>query len=242
MSLSGMLAVVNIRVGDYISSKAFGVAFHWSTIWSTAVAGLVVIGLGLVIRARVTSGVPGKLQLTYETVLGGVQDQVASSIGPEGARVVPLAFTLFTFILVANWLEILPLGTQPEHLPAPTSDVNLTYAMGLLVVIWANVRGIRKIGRRAYVAKFFKPSWIMLPINVIEEVVKPFTLALRLFGNLFAGSLMIILISTLFPPYISWAPDIIWKLFDMFIGVIQAFIFALLTVLYFEAAASEGGH
>ena len=73
--------------------------------------------------------------------------------------------------------------------------------------------------------------------------MKPITLALRLFGNIFSGVIMVSLIA-LFPAYILWAPDIIWKLFDMFIGLIQAFIFALLTVLYFGsvAPAEEGAH
>jgi F-type H+-transporting ATPase subunit a len=78
----------------------------------------------------------------------------------------------------------------------------------------------------------------MFPINLIEELVRPVTLALRLFGNIFSGVIMVSLIA-LFPAYILWAPDIIWKLFDMFIGLIQAFIFALLTVLYFASVKPD---
>ena len=72
-------------------------------------------------------------------------------------------------------------------------------------------------------------------INIIEEIAKPVSLSLRLFGNLFAGSIMVALIS-LFPAYIMWAPNAIWKSFDLFVGLIQAFIFSLLTVLYFSQA------
>ena len=73
------------------------------------------------------------------------------------------------------------------------------------------------------------------PVNIIEEIAKPVSLSLRLFGNLFAGSIMVALIS-LFPAYIMWAPNAIWKSFDLFVGLIQAFIFSLLTVLYFSQA------
>ena len=85
----------------------------------------------------------------------------------------------------------------------------------------------------------------MAPLNFIEELIKPFTLALRLFGNIFASGIMIALLGLL-PYYALWAPTVVWKLFAMFIGVIQAFIFALLTILYFGMAAEGhgggGGH
>jgi F-type H+-transporting ATPase subunit a len=77
----------------------------------------------------------------------------------------------------------------------------------------------------------------MFPINLIEELVRPVTLALRLFGNIFSGVIMVSLIA-LFPAFLLWLPNLIWKLFDMFIGLIQAFIFALLTILYFASVRS----
>jgi len=78
----------------------------------------------------------------------------------------------------------------------------------------------------------------MLPINIIEEIVRPVTLALRLYGNIFSGVVMVSLIA-LFPAWLLWAPNAVWKLFDMFIGLIQAFIFALLTVLYFASVQPD---
>ena len=152
--------------------------------------------------------------------------------------VVPLAVTLFAFILIANWVEVIP--TQ-EHLPSPTSDINLTAALALLVVGWAHVTGFRKKGIRGYVKSFTgAPRWL-IPFRGIEEIAKPLSLALRLFGNLFAGGLMIALIG-LFPPFLLWLPTVIWKLFDMFIGGIQALIFSLLTIVYFSFAVNEGAH
>ena len=80
---------------------------------------------------------------------------------------------------------------------------------------------------------------MLLPLNILEELVKPITLALRLFGNIFAGGIMLALIG-LIPIWAGWLPNILWKAFDMFIGGIQAFIFALLAVLYFAMAGA--GH
>jgi F-type H+-transporting ATPase subunit a len=74
---------------------------------------------------------------------------------------------------------------------------------------------------------------VLAPINLVEELAKPISLSLRLFGNIFAGGILVSLIA-LFPPYILWAPNAIWKTFDLFVGAIQAFIFALLTILYFS--------
>lgn len=233
-----IVAASEIEIGEHVTRKFLGLTFHLDTIWSTVVAGAILVGIGLYMAYRVTHGTPSKLQLAFEVVVSSVQRQVESTMGPVAPFVVPLAVTLFFFILIANWLEIIPTG---EHLPAPTSDVNLTLALALLVVGWALVNGIRRRGVGGYLKGFFRPYWFLFPINVIEEVARPVSLALRLFGNLFAGSLMIALIGLL-PAYVLWAPNAAWKLFDMFIGLIQAFIFALLTILYFATAAGEGGH
>ena len=92
---------------------------------------------------------------------------------------------------------------------------------------------------RGYIKHYFQPFPFFFPINVIEEITKPITLALRLFGNLFAGTLMLLLIASLLPVYIVPFGDVAWKLFDMFIGLIQAFIFALLTIVYYGMATSH---
>ena len=102
------------------------------------------------------------------------------------------------------------------------------------------VYGIRQQGVRGYFGHFFANGWLLAPLNIIEELIKPVTLALRLFGNIFAGGIMLALIGLL-PIYVLWAPNLIWKLFDMAIGGIQAFIFALLTVLYFSMAGAGHG-
>ena len=183
---------------------------------------------------------PGKLQLFFETTVDQVNQLVDSTVGPAGKRIVPLALALFLFILTADWLEVIPSSPRggTEYLPSPTANVNLTYAMALIVIVIVHAASIRARGLRGYVKHYFQPFPFFFPINVIEEITKPITLALRLFGNLFAGTLMLLLIAALLPVFIVPVADVAWKLFDMFIGFIQAFIFALLTIVYYGMATT----
>jgi F-type H+-transporting ATPase subunit a len=203
------------------------------------IAGAVVVGLGLLMARRAGDGVPGKLQVFFEAVVDYVESQVGLELKARAPFVVPLAVTVFVFILVSNWISLIPSGHGPEFLPPPTADANTTYALGLLVFSWAVVTGIRRRGLRAYLRHLREPYLILLPINIIEEIIKPFTLALRLFGNIFAGTVMVLIISLL-PIYVLWVPNVLWKTFDLFIGLIQAFIFALLTIIYFGSAVNPG--
>jgi len=234
-----MLTVAAIEVGKHITTHIFGFTIDADTVWSTALAGLILIVLGLIMRATMRDGVPSKLQLIFETIVEMVRSQVESTIGPEGKPIVPLAVTLFLFILIANLIELIPSGHNPEYLPAPTADVNLTFALAAFVIVLVHAASIKKRGIRGYIRHYFRPYFFLFPINVIEEIAKPITLALRLFGNMFSGGLMLALIATLFPLFIVPVPEIVWKLFDVFVAVIQAFIFALLTILYFSSAMSE---
>jgi F-type H+-transporting ATPase subunit a len=182
--------------------------------------------------------VPSGLQLVFETVTDRVEREVESNMGIRTAPfVVPLAIALFFFILISNWLAVLPHAWE-EYVRPPTSDVNLTFALALFVMILVWITGIRVQGRN-YFKHFVQPYPVLLPLNIIEELVKPITLALRLFGNILAGTVMVGVIALL-PAVISWAPTSAWKLFDLFIGILQALIFALLTIIYFGMAT--GGH
>jgi F-type H+-transporting ATPase subunit a len=235
---------ITIEVGDHIEWHVFGVTLNGDTIMGTVLAGLVLIGLGLMLRRSASVRQPGKVQLFFETVTAEVENRVEESLGIKTAPfVVPLAMSLFLFILTANLIAIIPTGHHPEYIPPPASDVNLTYALALTVILTMHVTGIRRKGFRGYYHHLLFPHWAMLPLNIIEEVMRPVTLALRLFGNIFSGVIMVSLIA-LFPAYILWAPNVIWKIFDAGIGLIQAFIFGLLTVLYFSSVrpAEEGAH
>jgi F-type H+-transporting ATPase subunit a len=239
MTGAGVLAST-ITIGNHW--RPAGLNINIDDVLACAVAGAIVIGLGLVMRAKATSGVPGRLQTIFESVVEAVTRQASSTLGERARPFIPLVVTLFFFILIANWLEMVP--TQPhdtgfQYLPAPTGDVNMTYALALLVIVLVHVSSVRARGIGGYVGHYFQPYKVLFPINLIEEIAKPVTLALRLFGNIFAGGLMLVLFAGLFAPWIVPLPDVVWKLFDgLFVGPIQAFIFSLLTILYFEAAMS----
>jgi len=234
MSTAVPLASGEIEVGHHITVDVFGLTLNADTIWTTVLAGVIVVGLGLLVRRNISSGVPSKLQLIWEGIVRTVNTNVEQNLGRVHPFVVPLAIALFTFILVSNLFELVPTG-EAHLLPPPTSDVNLTYALALLVIVSMHVYSVRRRGVKKYLKAYFEPYPALFPLKVIEEIVKPFTLALRLFGNIFAGGIMLSLIG-LMPLYILWGPEIIWKAFGIFIGLIQAFIFALLTILYFAEA------
>jgi F-type H+-transporting ATPase subunit a len=247
---------IEIHPGEHPTRQFLGLTFNMDTIWVTVVAGAIVIGLGFWAKAKLTAKtedhVPTKIQLVWETVVNQVNTQVEENLGRVHPYVVPLATALFFFILTANWLEVIPteLNEKTHLLPSPTADTNLTYAMTLLAMGSVWVYGIRVKGLKGYFKHYLEPYPAMAPLELLQDLLKPVTLALRLFGNIFAGGIMIALIAGL----VSLAPahipvgsvltiifNIIWKLFDtMFLGALQAFIFALLTVLYFGMAAA--GH
>ncbi|PZS16656.1 MAG: ATP synthase F0 subunit A [Pseudonocardiales bacterium] len=242
--MSTTTVAINITPGEHIEWHVFGLTLNGDTITATLIAGAIILMLGFFLRRGASARQPTKLQLAFETVTEQVENQVEGSIGIKTAPfVVPLAMALFLFIFIANLIAVVPTGHHPEYVPPPASDVNLTYALALLVIGTMHVVGIRKKGLRGYYGHLFRKPYLLIPLNIIEEVMKPITLALRLFGNIFAGTIMVALIAAL-PAFILWAPDILWKLFDAAIGLIQAFIFALLTVIYFSsvAPAEEGAH
>src|SRR5207244_1005634 len=174
-----------------------------------------------------------------------VRGLIRECVGEGGGFIVPLAMTLGFYILIANWLDFFPLA-DPIH-PA-NADLNQTLAMALLVIIVVQAYSLRVLGLRGYFRRFTKPFEMALPVriafiplNIVEEVVKPVTLSLRLFGNIFAGALMVYLIGSLITFLAGLVPDgwpgtalgvvltpivegllILWKAFDIFfVGRIQ---------------------
>jgi F-type H+-transporting ATPase subunit a len=247
---------IEIHPGEHPTRQFLGMTFNLDTIWVTVVAGAIVVGLGFWARAKLTQKtddhVPTKIQLVWETVVDQVNTQVEANLGRVHPYVVPLATALFFFILIANWLEVIPteLNSETHLLPSPTADTNLTYAMALIAMVSVWVYGIRQKGFKGYFKHYLEPYPWMLPLEILQDLLKPVTLALRLFGNIFAGGIMIALIAgmvSLAPAHIPVGSvltiifNVIWKLFDtLFLGGLQAFIFALLTVLYFGMAGA--GH
>jgi F-type H+-transporting ATPase subunit a len=236
-----ILAEAAIEVGHHETAKWFGLTVNTDTVYATAIAAVIVLALAFFLRWKVTSsGVPGGVQLFWEAVTTQLRNQIETAIGMRIAPfVLPLAVTLFVFILIANWLSVLPVqytkeGATHELLKPPASDINFVLALALFVFVCYHAAGVWRRGPIGHPVKLLKGHVAFLaPINLVEEIAKPISLSLRLFGNIFAGGILVALIA-LFPPYILWLPNAIWKSFDLFVGAIQAFIFALLTILYFS--------
>jgi F-type H+-transporting ATPase subunit a len=242
---------VNLLPG-LCSDKNVLCAVSWDSLLSSAIAIALTIVVMLVISSRMSPGVPGKIQVWVETFYGFVRGQQLHI--DEGATfIVPLAMTIFFYILTANWIAFLPL---PAPIHPATSDFNQTLAMGVLVFLVVEWYSLRVLGVKGFFRRFTKPFDVPLParltifllINIIEELTKPLTLGLRLFGNIFGGLIMLWVLAVLVPqipipvvPGVSVVISVVlvaaWKAFDVgFIGLIQAFIFAFLTIVYFEQA------
>jgi F-type H+-transporting ATPase subunit a len=237
-----LAAEPGIEVGHHTEAHWFGLTVNVDTVLATAIAAAIVLALAFFLRAKVTStGVPNGVQLFWEAITVQTRTQIENAIGMKIAPfVLPLAVTLFVFILVANWISVLPVqytnssGAIQELLKPPASDINFVLALALFVFICYHAAGFWRRGPLGHPWRVLKGHVaILAPINIVEELAKPISLSLRLFGNIFAGGILVALIA-LFPPYIMWLPNAIWKSFDLFVGAIQAFIFALLTILYFS--------
>jgi F-type H+-transporting ATPase subunit a len=233
-----------IEVGEHHQATWLGMTVNTDTITATAISAVIVIALAFFLKSKVTStDVPGGVQLFWEALTIQMRNQIEAAIGMRIAPfVLPLAVTIFVFILISNWLSVLPLqytekdGKTTELLSSAAADINYVLALALFVFVCYHVAGIWRRGIIGHPIAVVKGHVALLaPINIVEELAKPISLSLRLFGNIFAGGILVALIA-LVPPYIMWLPNAIWKSFDLFVGAIQAFIFSILTILYFSQA------
>jgi F-type H+-transporting ATPase subunit a len=228
--------------------------FNYDSVISSAIAIIVTVLVAFWIRSKLKEGEPSKVQAIFEFGYDQLRSLIRTNVSDDALFIIPLAMTLFLYILVANWIEIFPLAVFPV-LHGANADLNQTLAMALVVIGVVQWYSIRVLGLRGYLRRFTKPfelpvpvRVIFTPLNILEEVVKPLTLSLRLFGNIFAGGVMIGLIAALgmwqLPAVGTFGGAVLgvvalafWKAFDViFIGFIQAFIFMLLTVIYLGQA------
>jgi F-type H+-transporting ATPase subunit a len=228
--------------------------FNYDSVISSAIAVIATLAVAFWIRSKLREGEPSKVQAVFEWGYDQLRSLIRTNVSDDALFIIPLAMTLFLYILIANWIEIFPLALFPV-LHGANADLNQTLAMGLIVFFVVQWYSLRVLGVGGFLRRFTKPfelplpaRIVFIPLNLLEELVKPVTLSLRLFGNIFAGAVMIGLIATfgtLQLPVVGSLPATllgslllaIWKAFDViFIGFIQAFIFMLLTVIYFGAA------
>lgn len=197
-----------------------------------------------------TSGVPSGFQNFVEIIIDFVDDNVKSIFHHNNPWIAPLGLTVFVWIFLQNLMDLVPVDWIPELAKAmgihymkvvPTTDVNATAGMALGVFILILYYSIREKGIGGFAAELSLqplPPWA-LPFNLFLELVgliaKPVSLALRLFGNMYAGEMVFIIISLL-PFYLQWTLSVPWALFHILIITLQAFIFMILTVVYLAMA------
>lgn len=252
----------NITSSDYIRHHLAHVEFKlgsgfWTinvdTLLVAWVLGLLFLGIFYYISRYSTSGVPGGFQNFLESVLDFVNQQVNDTYHGKSKLVAPLALTVFVWILLMNSMDLIPvdffcvigntLGIQllSDIKVVPTTDPNLTLGMSLSIFFLVIVFNIFAKGFFGFLKElFFTPFGpylflVNFPLKLIEECAKPISLGLRLFGNLYAGELIFILISLL-PWYSQWLLGGPWAIFHILVVVIQAFVFMTLTIVYLSMA------
>ncbi len=207
-----------------------------------------VVLFGVVAR-KAASGVPGKLQNAIEMIFEFVNKMIKEGFHGENKLLPSLALTIFIWIFLMNFIDLIPVDLIPNTLylfgikdyrPVGTDDLNVTVAIALGVFVLIIYYNIKVKGWHLMSEIFSKPFGIWLfPLNIffriLEEIVKPVSLSLRLYGNMFAGELIFILIALL-PWWIQWTLGGIWSIFHVLIILLQAFIFMMLTIVYMSMA------
>ncbi|MGB7649818.1 MAG: F0F1 ATP synthase subunit A [Gallionella sp.] len=227
-------------------------SFHLDTLLVSLVMGLIVFGTMWLVARKATAGVPGRMQNFVEMVVDMVHSQVKDTFHGDSKLIAPLALTIFVWIFALNALDVVPVDLLPlvaswfgvSHLKVvATTDLNATFAMSisvfLLIYFYSfKIKGFKGFGKEILFSPFGKNP-VLIPVNilfrVVEDIAKPISLALRLFGNMYAGEMVFILIALL-PWYLQWTLGAPWAIFHLLIITLQAFVFMMLTVVYLSMA------
>jgi len=248
-------------------------AFHLDSVAFAVGLAMIFVLIFIGVARRATSGVPGKLQAAVEILVEMVDGTVKETFHGTSKLIAPLAITIFVLVFLMNLMDLLPVDLLPwagqhvgvEHLRVvATADINTTLGMSITVFLLIWYIGLKEKGPVLYFSEFvsapfhahgFLPRVLLafpnLLLRVIEELVRPLSLSLRLFGNMYAGELIFVLIAGLtleasaahFSTYV-WGivqliADSVWTLFHILIITLQAFIFGMLTIVYLSMAAEK---
>jgi F-type H+-transporting ATPase subunit a len=228
-----------------------------NTILVTLCISLLIIVASYILKSRVRL-VPKGFQNIVESVLEALLNLVDSVTQDrrQSKKFFPIVATIFIFVIFTNWIEVVPglgtIGLFEEHngekilipfIRSGAADLNLTLALALISVISAQVLGIAAIGVRKYAKKFFvspmhKPYFVGTFVGVLElisEVAKLISFSFRLFGNIFAGEVLLTVMLFLVPYFIPLP----FLFLELFVGFVQALVFAMLTLVFFKMAATE---
>lgn len=188
---------------------------------------LLVVVSRLATRKVAVTVAPSRWQNAMEAVVDTIRGQIKDVSRDEAARYLPFVGTLFLLIATANVLSVVP-GYNP-----PTGSLSTTAALAACVFVAVPAYAIARKGLRGYLREYVQPSPIMLPFNIIGEISRTFALAVRLFGNMMSGTLIVGVLLSLTPLFFP----VVMRAFGLLIGLIQAYIFAVLAMVYIASAA-----
>ncbi|MBV7315600.1 F0F1 ATP synthase subunit A [Shewanella sp. NIFS-20-20] len=260
--------LTNLQVCATDSGLAFNSACSGAGFWTWHIdsllfsVGLGVLFLGLFrsVAKKATTGVPGKLQCFVEMVVEFVDSSVKETFHGKNPLIAPLALTIFGWVFMMNFMDMVPVDWLPEAAKlvgidymkvVPTADLNITLSMALGVFVLIIYYSIKVKGVSGFVKELtLQPfnHWAMIPVNLLLETVtliaKPISLALRLFGNLYAGELIFILIALMYGANLAISAlgvtlQLGWLIFHILVITLQAFIFMMLTIVYLSMAHED---
>ena len=190
-------------------------------------AGLTVAAFLLTRNLRVEQ--PGRRQLIVETAVEGIYGFFEDTMGGLGKEYIPYLSAVAIYIGISNLIGLI--GFKP-----PTKDLNITAALAIMSIVLIEIAGVRKKGMKGWLKSFAEPVPIILPINILEVFIRPLSLCMRLFGNVLGAFVVMELIKLLVPVVV---PVAFSCYFDIFDGLIQAYVFVFLTSLFIKEAIEE---
>jgi F-type H+-transporting ATPase subunit a len=200
------------------------IALNLEVIVMTWIVFFVLIVFGF-LTTRKRGLLPKPMQVLGELIIAQLYELTEDALGEEKSKTyAPLICALFMFLLLSNWIGIVP------HLEEPTKDLNTPLSLGLMGFVLAHYAGIKTKGFKEYSKEYFQPIFFMMPLNVIGELAKVVSISFRLFGNIMGGSIIILVVSYL--TYSILLPPLLNAFFGLFVGAIQAFVFTMLTLVY----------
>lgn len=195
---------------------------------------IVILGLISYLATRRLKDVPGPLQNAAEMAVSKLRDYFAGTMGPDNARrYFPVMATFFIFIVVSNYSGLLP--GAGKAFAVPTASLSTTAGLAIVAFFTTHVIGVKRKGVLGYLKSFLTPFALMLPLNLIEQVVRPFSLALRLYGNLYGEEMVTEQLGHIFPLVLPLVMQVLSLLFCL----IQAVVFTMLLSVYIEEAVEE---
>ena len=206
--------------------KIAGVSLNATVVFTWLVVALMGLGSWLVTRRLSYGPHISRGQNLLEVVVGGMRDQIREISQQDPGPYLPFVGTLFLFIAVSNLLSVVP-GFHP-----PTGSLSTTAALALCVFVAVPFYGIAQQGVRGYLRQYIRPSPFMLPFNVIGEVSRTLALAVRLFGNVMSGTMIVGILIALAPLFFP----IVMQALGLLTGMVQAYIFAVLAMVYIASA------